>query len=1010
MSATMHEICRASAGSGKTHQLTGRYLRLLAEGVDPSTVMASTFTRKAAGEILGRVLGRLARAAQHDKDRGELSKSLQMKLTQADCLRMLRQLADTLHRLAIGTLDSFFHRVAHSFALELQLPLQPMLIDERSAAAEQLRLTAIEAMLGEHDLPTLMDLLRRLDHNAKRSVTETIDGIVRDFHAAYRAAPDKAAWSALTVPPAVDDDQLQQLIAQLVETAWDFPDKRWHKAWDRLCTSILDRDWEAVALDSLIGRLISGEGYYNKPFPPDFAAALAPIVQQAGHALHERLANRTKGYHDLLQRFDQQDAALRRRRNLMLFSDVTYKLAHDLPRLGDDVLLEIYYRLDGRVRHMLLDEFQDTSHDQWTILEPVAQELTSDMTAERSFYCVGDAKQAIYGWRGGCAELFTHIEKELAGGSIYVSTLARSYRSSQVILDAVNRVFSDLSHNPVLSEYPAVTQNWDRRYDEHKAARDMPGYVRFETTAADLADDEPGNNDSDDDTDAVDNHWLCVARRIAEIHNADPARSIGVLVQRNSQIPLLLHELAKVNVQASGEGGYDIADDPAVAVMLSALLLADHPGHSAATFHVLHSPLAAVLGLSDDKPATVRRAGLAIRRRLIDEGYPAVIADWTRRVARYCDESHLQRLEQLAQLAERFEPATTLRCGDFVRFVQSSRVDFASAARVRLMTVHGAKGLGFDAVVLADLDSQMHLRRELLVDRASATSPVRAVFANPRKELLHLMPQVEQAAHRAEAEELNEELCTLYVAMTRARQGLYVMVRSMRRGLRKQSHARILLHALANLSEPPIEQKVLFEQGDPQWMKRDRTASPPSAAAPQPAIQLKLPRSKAAARSLTRVSPSGLHHGGQVAAADLLRLEAHGGMEHGTQVHERFAKLSFVDDEGDDEVKAELADYIRHPAIHQALCRADTIELWRERPFAVRDGDRLLSGVFDRVTFQPGGRAVIIDYKTDTQPDAERYRPQLQAYRRALAKLRGLDESAITCLLLFVGCGEVVEV
>ncbi len=1008
MNATMHEICRASAGSGKTHQLTGRYLRLLAEGVDPATVMASTFTRKAAGEILGRVLGRLALAAKHEKDRGELSKSLQMKLSQTDCLRMLRQLADALHRLAIGTLDSFFHRVAHNFALELQLPLEPMLIDQRSAAAEQLRLTAIEAMLGAHDLPTLMDLLRRLDHDAKRSVTATIDRIVSEFHATYQAAPDASVWFALQVPPGVDADELRRGIGRLAETEWALPDKRWVNAWIRLRDKIEARDWEAVALDTLITRLRNGEDYYKKPFPPDFAQALQPIVQQATHELLESLAQRTAAYHDLLHRFDEQDALQRRRRNLMLFSDVTYKLAHDLPRLGDDVLLEIYYRLDGRVRHMLLDEFQDTSHDQWTILEPIAQELTADSTAERSFYCVGDAKQAIYGWRGGCAELFTHIERELAGGTIPVTTLAKSYRSSQVILDAVNTVFSDLSHNPTLADFTAVTQAWDERYDHHEAARkNLPGYVCFETTAASEPDDD--DTDSTDAADAAAHHWQNVARRIAEIHRADPSRSIGVLVLRNKQIPLLLHELARLNVPASGEGGYDIAGDPAVAVMLSALLLADHPGHHAATFHVLHSPLADVLGLSDDNPATVRHVGQAIRRRLIDEGYPAVLADWTRRVATCCDESHLQRLEQLAQLAEQFEPTATLRCSDFVRFVQSSRVDFASAARVRLMTVHGAKGLGFDAVVLADLDGQMQLRRELLVDRASATSPVRAVFANPRKELLPLMPQVEQAARRAEAEELNEELCTLYVAMTRAKQGLYVMVQPMRPRLAKLSHARILLRALANLAEPPAGGQVLYERGDAQWMTRDRTA-PSQPVRTTPPIRLELPRSAAAGRSLTRVSPSALHHGGQVAASDLLRLEAHGGMEHGTQVHEQFAKLSFVDDDGDDEVKAELANYLKHPAISRALRRTDATELWRERAFAVREGDRLLRGTFDRVTFHPGGRAIIIDYKTDTQADTERYRPQLEAYRRALAKLRGLDEAAITCLLLFVGSGEVVKV
>ena len=112
MSATPHGwpnvVIRASAGTGKTYQLSNRYLQLAADGQPPEQVLASTFARKAAGEILGRVLVRLAEAALDETARRELTRAIERELSPADCHRLLKKLVGELHRLRIGTLDSFF--------------------------------------------------------------------------------------------------------------------------------------------------------------------------------------------------------------------------------------------------------------------------------------------------------------------------------------------------------------------------------------------------------------------------------------------------------------------------------------------------------------------------------------------------------------------------------------------------------------------------------------------------------------------------------------------------------------------------------------------------------------------------------------------------------------------------------------------------------------------------------------------------------------------------------------
>src|SRR5438105_4217005 len=100
-----HQLIRASAGSGKTHQLTNRYLRLLARGAEPDTILATTFTRKAAGEILRRVLARLATAAGSLHEAQKLAKQLEAEAV-PDFITLLRPMVRSLHRVRIGTLDS----------------------------------------------------------------------------------------------------------------------------------------------------------------------------------------------------------------------------------------------------------------------------------------------------------------------------------------------------------------------------------------------------------------------------------------------------------------------------------------------------------------------------------------------------------------------------------------------------------------------------------------------------------------------------------------------------------------------------------------------------------------------------------------------------------------------------------------------------------------------------------------------------------------------------------------
>ena len=133
LSTVPHRVLRASAGAGKTYQLTGHYLDLLEAGAAPESILATTFTRKAAGEIFARVMTRLADGAETDPAARE----------------RLLGLARHLDRVAIGTLDSFFSRLGNAFRFELDLPPDPQVVGDDSPIAQRLRQRAIAELIDE---------------------------------------------------------------------------------------------------------------------------------------------------------------------------------------------------------------------------------------------------------------------------------------------------------------------------------------------------------------------------------------------------------------------------------------------------------------------------------------------------------------------------------------------------------------------------------------------------------------------------------------------------------------------------------------------------------------------------------------------------------------------------------------------------------------------------------------------------------------------------------------------
>ena len=341
------------------------------------------------------------------------------------------------------------------------------------------------------------------------------------------------------------------------------------------------------------------------------------------------------------------------------------------------------------------------------LLEPFAQRVMKP-GSQRSFFCVGDQKQAIYGWRGGVAEVFDLVERQFP--DLSQLQLTRSHRSSQPIIDTVNLVFRNAdryeSKNPQTN---AAVREWTDRFTEHTTAKsEVPGYVVMERI-------------EDDSFDTV-------VARVQAIYERSPGRTIAILTRDNDEVKQLIFALQSKKVPASEEGGNPLTDAAAVLLVLSLVQLSDHPHDSIAWFHVFHSPLGELYGLPpceidrEKSPQVLRHVhtiAATIRRELSQQGYGVMIARWAAVLAPSCTARELRRLQKLIELADQYDAEATLRPSDFGEFVRQQKVEDPTGAAVRVMTVHKAKGLEFDVVVLPCLSKAFNpISRDIMYWRS----------------------------------------------------------------------------------------------------------------------------------------------------------------------------------------------------------------------------------------------------------------------------------------------------
>ena len=1045
-------LIRASAGTGKTFQLTNRLLDIILSGEDVDTILATTFTRKAAGEITERVLERLAYCCIDANARDELGQFLPTAdLSQANCLATLKRLTSTLHRLRILTLDSFFSQVARTFSFEMGLPPGWNAMDP--VQEPYLQMQAIGSMLDSQDRKTLVDLVRMLAKGeSQRQVSDEIRRTVSSGFAAYRITSAEA-WDQLPLPSCPSESALDSALMTIEQTK--LGNKSADQQIEKLHLAGKIGDWEAVISHGIFSKIRDGEStYYRKEIPADLLTALNLLAERAAAEILPIRRNQTLASYKVLDAFNQEYSQQIRRTRLLSFSDITFNLSRWMRgEEGDATSNEretaLAYRLDCGVNHLLLDEFQDTAPEQWNILSPLATPLAQNPQGDsKSILCVGDTKQAIYGWRGGVAEVFDAVKKTVP--SIENAELKRSFRSSPVVIDSVNEVFQNLSRHSKYGDCDAVATNWSKQFPEHSAAKEqLAGYVVLENGPA-IGSDIP----------IEERHASFLkhsALKIADLAKNSSAE-IGVLLRTNLDVARMMSILRDLGVPASQDGGNPLTDSSAVELICSLIHLADHPGDSVCRFHVASSPLADKLPVQS--PVEI---SAWLRGEVAERGLGATIetlCGWLSDKLNWWDN---HRLEQLIRLAYQYQSSVSGRLREFEEAVEKQKIALPSEAQVKVMTVHKSKGLEFDAVFLPELEIDIVHSNTLLVLRGKdPCEPPDGVLRYMNSAVQGLLPESWQRAFGNHKDGIaRETLCLLYVAMTRAKQALYMTARP----VAKQSSQKLgslLQSVLGDKESRKVPDSIIFESGNAEWYQQDFPPIEENEAQASDAsleVQLRSQPSDAPSRGLKVAVPSGISRSfDPLPLANAFSYSHSLSTTYGTLVHAFFEQVEWLDDfQIDRDALRKVAMSVLSPdeshlisidnaidefeemlslsSVRSALSRsryrypqfgesADKVEIDNERLVNVVVDDQLVSGSIDRLAIllkdgQPFA-AEIIDFKTDRfdpnmtllwlEDRVEHHRPQLEVYAQVVQRLFRIPRNRIRTYLVMLSTDDLVRV
>lgn len=829
----------ACAGAGKTWMLVSRMLRALLEGCAAHEILAITFTRKAAGEMRQRLqewLERFAHLPAQQLEAELLARGVapDRAAPQSAALQGLyRQLIASGRPVQIRTFHSWFAALLGTAPVALLqaqgLPPQFELLEDDAQAVEAVwrpflqQVAADAALRADYEAVVALHgrsqthkalaaaLAKRVEFDLA-DATGVVDASVPPFAVPY---PDLARFAhpahALT-----DAGHHQRWLAWARALGAE-SNKTPQKAADAIIDALAcaDRDAEA-ALEGLRGALFVAKEDRLTRHLEKFAAAQeaeADLQQLLGARRQHRAWEHQQRLARLARALLAQYAALKRQRGWIDMNDVERTA---LVMLSDPVLSGwVQERLDARVRHLLVDEFQDTNPLQWQALHAWLSGYagTGGGGSAPSVFIVGDPKQSIYRFRRAEPQVFIAAQafvRTALGGDLLSCDHTR--RNATGVIDAVNQAMGEAQARHETAGFRAHTTE---SRDPGQLLR-LPPIEPLESEAGPAADPlawRDSLTQARHEAEETLRMRECaqaaawVARRIAQ---GTPPHEVLVLARKRDRLAAMQDALRAVHLPCVQPEKADLYDAPEVRDIVALLDALVSPGHDLALARALRSPLFGVddaalveLALLRRRPEHAERCWLDLLQieELQNESLRAVgsilmrYQRWLNMLpphdalhAIYAHGDVLARFAAAAPVAQRAVVQANLRSllaaslqhdgGRYltpyalVRALKKGgvrapgRVD---AQAIRLLTVHGAKGLEAECVLLLDTDTRPQKAETMgvLVDwPGERAAPAAFIFlaseSAPPPSAAAVLAAEQQARQR-------EELNMLYVAMTRAK-------------------------------------------------------------------------------------------------------------------------------------------------------------------------------------------------------------------------------------------------
>ncbi len=1115
---TLNATVRASAGTGKTWLLVTRIIRLLLSGCKPDSILALTFTRKAAAEMQQRLTERLYSLMSADDP--ALDKILAgIGVTPGATVRLkaralYEQVLFSPFPLRTTTFHAFCQDLLQNFPMEAGIP-PGFEICESTVQLEQ---EAWEALVSQVSTSPDTDLAHALESlvddcsgtfNANLALMSFI-GHRSDWWAFTSNAKNPARYAAAFLE--------RQMGTKLTENPLaGFPDDMQRQQLLEFVQFLQQKKTRTDTVQA--GRLaslleVSSAFNFEELWLLFFTRAGKPRARKSNNTQRKRLGDVgedrflelheifVKQLEDMRDRLAQQKTLraslnwftigvellahfqrIKREQRLLDFADIEWQACELLNRSEHTDWVQ--YKLDCRIDHLLVDEFQDTNPTQWRLLQPLLEEFArTTQYKTRSIFMVGDEKQSIYGFRRANPELFdtaaSWLESEMQAKHF---PLNKSRRSASAIIDCVNAVFKTEPLQLCMGSFE----------DHQTYDGDLYGHVGLLSLFTDEKTEQETTSELRNpllapriihENIAHYHEGMAIADRIRALVDAKtlvtvdnivrPLRyhDVIILLRARTHAPAYEHALRDKSIPFIGaERGsllanievqdleallrvlvsptdnltlaqvlrcplFDVSDDD---LMQIAAMKPDSWFHALQSFSEKDNPVLATAGqmLESWRKLTGHVPVHDLLDRIFHEGdvisrytaafpaelSPRVCANLCRFIelalevdsGRYPSVPHfLARLEQL-RLAGKDQP-------------DEETPDEAGLDCVRVMTIHAAKGLEAPVVFLADTASKTASDKayQACVDWPSGKHRPTNFFLKPRKQ--DQDKSVQSLLETKYRIDRREKANLLYVAMTRAKQMLYIS------GAGNPDKIKDTWYDLINHGLTPFHTDKAGLVAEHTTGNRQEITCEPKPAQRAVTPDKGLTNSIDVANTIVQIAPS---HTVDHFTINTLPPREHGNndaTDRGSAIHYLLEKLTIQPNYGFEQAVAYLscaldsapdekqlrgwwneATSLLGKAELSGIFNADHFDrALNEQAVQYLDGDCLVYGIIDRLVITRG-RIDIIDYKTHWQattqtiPEiAENYRQQMQLYAEAVRRL--WPDRAVKAALLFTRPGVLHQV